>query len=73
LKRTATGANPTSAFDPNRTFGNFAIFATIRRASSLVSSLAGLVMTQRNKTLGRKNLYQRENYSFSGRHGLLYD
>jgi hypothetical protein len=52
LKRTATGANPTSAFDPKRTFGNFAIFAAIRRASFLVSSLAGLVMTQRNKTLG---------------------
>jgi hypothetical protein len=28
-----------SAFDPKRTFGNFAIFAAIRRASSFVSSL----------------------------------
>jgi hypothetical protein len=43
-----------SAFDPKRTFGNFAIFAAIRRASSLVSSLAGLVRSNATKHSAEK-------------------
>jgi hypothetical protein len=52
--------------------GSLTILVAIHRASSLVRlGWIGENATQQNTPL--KKLHQRKNYSFFGRHGLLYD